>query len=213
MENTENLEASQSFDERAKTWDQDPKKVARSQAIGAAIQQKLPLTPEMHGFEYGCGTGMLSFTLQPFLKQITLADSSQGMIAVLQEKIQAAAADNMTPLHLDLLEEAAPQTAFDVIYTALTLHHIEDTQRILTIFYALLADNGYLCIADLDQEDGAFHGSGTHHHHNGFEREALRKKLATVGFQAIDFETCYHIEKEIAGKQQHFPIFLMTCQK
>ena len=78
------------FDERAKDWDSDPKKVERARVVAEAIRAALPLSTDMTALEYGCGTGLLSFALQSELGQITLADTSQGMLDVLGEKIAAA---------------------------------------------------------------------------------------------------------------------------
>ena len=40
----------------------------------------------------------------------------------------------------------------------MTLHHIHDLSTVLAAFATLLADGGHLCIADLEKEDGSFHG-------------------------------------------------------
>lgn len=200
-----------SFDVKAKSWD-TPQKVERAQAVAAGIKRNLNLTKDMIGFEYGCGTGLLSVCLYPELAHITLADSSVGMLEVLQQKIQR---DNlaMTPLQLDLMVDPVPTTRFDLIYTMLTLHHIDDTDRILQIFYTLLKEQGALCIADLDQEDGSFHSAGFHGH-NGFAQHELQNLVEQAGFRNIHFETCYSIEKEIAsGTIKRFPVFLMVCNK
>ncbi len=90
------------FDERAKDWDSDPKKVERARAVAEAIRNAIPLTPKMSALEYGCGTGLVSFALQADLGQITLADTSQGMLDVLDEKIAAAGVTNMRSTRLDL---------------------------------------------------------------------------------------------------------------
>ncbi len=52
------------FDERAKMWDTDPMKTARAQAVADAILAAVGATAGMRSFEYGCGTGLLSFCLQ-----------------------------------------------------------------------------------------------------------------------------------------------------
>jgi len=51
------------FDERAKDWDSDPKKVERARVVADAIRSVIPLSKDMHALEYGCGTGLLSFAL------------------------------------------------------------------------------------------------------------------------------------------------------
>ena len=73
------------FDERAATWDDDPVKKERAAAVAAGIRAMVALSPDMRALEYGCGTGLLSFELRHELGSITLADRSEGMLAVLSE--------------------------------------------------------------------------------------------------------------------------------
>ncbi len=200
------------FDQRAADWDADPAKVQRARAVAAAIRQNAPLYPRMTALEYGCGTGLLSFALHEDVGQIILADSSDGMLAVLREKIASAKVENLTPRKLDLATDALPAERFDLIYTLMTLHHIPDTDAILGKFHALLRDSGFLCIADLDKEDGSFHGPGFDVH-NGFERAELTAKLQKAGFRQITSSIIYEVPREVQGQKKLFPLFLMIALK
>jgi len=201
------------FDERAKDWDSDPMKVNRAKTVAQAIRGAIPLTAEMSALEYGCGTGLLSFALQSDLGQITLADTSQGMLDVLAEKISASGVDNMTPLRLDLSIDPLPDSPFDLTYSLMTLHHIEDAKGILQKFHALLKPGGWLCVADLDKEDGSFHTDGTTDVHLGFACEELQRWVEAAGFSNVHFSTAFEIKKKIEGVEKVFPVFLMTAQK
>lgn len=201
------------FDERAKDWDSDPDKVKRAGAVAEAIRQALPLNQNLTALEYGCGTGLLSFALQSDLGQITLADTSQGMLDVLGEKIVNAGVANMHPLKLDLATDPIPAGRFNLTYSLMTLHHIHDTDDILKKFCEILKPNGYLLTADLDKEDGTFHTDGSTDVHLGFGREELQKKVESAGFGNVKFSTVYEITKKIGNKEKTFPIFLMVAQK
>jgi len=201
-----------SFDSKARTWDSDPMKVARARAVAQGICTHVPLTAHMTAFEYGCGTGLLGFTLQPYLKHITLADSSTGMLAVLQEKITSSDIANMSPMKLDLLCDPLPRESYHLIVTMMTFHHIPDIDSLLRKMYSLLSGPGYLCVTDLDSEDGSFHGpdfSG----HCGFDREELRLKASQAGFRNAGFSTVFNIRKAVAGGEKDFPLFLMVAEK
>src|SRR5512136_605788 len=187
------------FDQKASQWDARPVRVERAQAVADGIKAAVPLSPRMTALEYGCGTGLLSFALQPQLGHITLADSSTGMLAVLREKIAAANIQNtctahnrlqysagMTLLQLDLSVDPLPAERYQLIYTLMTLHHIPDTDRMLHAFYQLLDAPGYLCVADLDKEDGTFHEE-EFHGHLGFDRNELGERASQAGFQTINF--------------------------
>ena len=201
-----------SFDDRAQTWDADPVKQERAEAVAAALRQRVPLARDWGALEYGCGTGLLSFALYADLGRITLADSSPGMLAVLDRKIAAAGLKHLHPLALDLLTAPLPAERYDLIYTLMTLHHVAEVGRLLQIFHELLRPGGWLAIADLDQEDGSFHGSGFTGH-NGFDREALRAQLAAVGFDGVDFSTCYVMKKATDQGPREYPLFLAVAAR
>lgn len=199
------------FDERAKDWDSDPKKVERARVVAEEIRKTVPLSREMNAFEYGCGTGLLSFALQGDLGQITLADTSQGMLDVLAEKVSAAGVTNMHPVRLDLAVDTLPAQKYHLTYSLMTLHHIHDTQDVLKKFHLLLQPGGYLLIADLDKEDGSFHTDGTTDVHKGFAQSELRKQVEAAGFTDIKFSTAYTIRKKIGDEERSFPVFLMSA--
>jgi ubiquinone/menaquinone biosynthesis C-methylase UbiE len=201
------------FDERAREWDSDPKKVERASAVADAIRKTIRLSPRMNALEYGCGTGLLSFALQSDLGSITLADTSQGMLDVLSEKIASACVTNMRPVRLDLAADPLPAECYHLTYSLMTLHHIHDTNDILRKFHALLEPDGYLLVADLDKEDGSFHTDGSRDVHMGFQREELRKMVEEAGFAEVRFSTAYEIKKKINEEEKIFPVFLMCAKK
>jgi ubiquinone/menaquinone biosynthesis C-methylase UbiE len=201
------------FDERAKDWDSDPKKVERARVTADAIRAALPLSTDMTALEYGCGTGLLSFALQSDLGQITLADTSQGMLDVLGEKIAAAGVTNMHPVKLDLVSDTVPAARFDLTYSLMTLHHIADVKDMLGKFHTILKPNGALLVADLDKEDGSFHTDGTTDVHKGFERGELQQMAEAAGFGDVRFSTAYVIKKKVGDGEKTFPVFLMVAQK
>lgn len=198
------------FDRRAATWDDDPMKTARARAVADAIRAHLPDLSSMSGFEYGCGTGLLSFALQSSLCEIVLADNSEGMLDVLRRKIESAEIANMTPIRLDLSTDPLPARQFDLAYSLMTLHHIPDNDDTLRKLHAILTDSGHLCIADLDREDGSFHGAGFDGH-NGFDRTDLTRRAEQAGFTNIVFSTVFSIYK--GTPQREYPVFLMTAEK
>ena len=199
------------FDARAATWDDDPTKVERARAIADAIVREAPLAASMHALEYGSGTGLLGFMLRSRVADLTLADVSDGMLTVAQRKISAARDPNVHAIKLDLMTDALPEQRFDLVFSAMTLHHVPDTDGILRRFHAVLRERGLLCVADLDREDGSFHGAGFDGH-NGFDRDNLAAKARRAGFSDVRFSTAYEMKKEAAGRLRTYPIFLMVAR-
>lgn len=201
------------FDERAKDWDSDPKKVERARVVAETIRNTIALSQEMKALEYGCGTGLLSFALQSELDEITLADTSQGMLDVLREKITRAGVTNMRPIRLDLLTDPIPAGRYDLTYSLMVLHHIDNVMKALYGFHELLVPGGTLLVADLDKEDGSFHTDRSTDVHLGFDHDKLRKMVEEAGFGNISFRTAYEIKKQIGNEEKRFPVFLMAAQK
>jgi SAM-dependent methyltransferase len=200
------------FDSKARTWDADPSKAERAERVGEAIRREIPVDEGTSVLEYGCGTGLLGFALQPYVGRLTLADASREMLAVLREKIARSGATKMHPVKLDLEKDPVPADRFDLVCTLLTLHHIRDTDAILSRFHDLLVPGGAVAISDLDAEDGSFHGSGFDGH-NGFERADLGRKLERAGFRDVRFSTPHSFAKQTANGLRSFPIFLAVARR
>lgn len=200
------------FDSRAASWDEDPGKVRMATKVAEAIAARVDLRPEMRALEYGCGTGLVSFALAERLGDITLADLSRGMLDVVEQKIAQAAprtaGRTLRALQLDLTTDPLPDERFDLVHSSMTLHHVPDTEDILEKFHALLAPGGLLCIADLDAEDGSFHGPDVDVHH-GFDREVLAGQLRAAGFEVEGFTTAV----EIPRPDGDFSIFLAVARR
>jgi ubiquinone/menaquinone biosynthesis C-methylase UbiE len=200
------------FDQSAKNWDADTTKLERALTVSETIRQQLPEAALARVFEYGCGTGLLGFALHAHVKQITLADNSPGMLSQLNEKISQAKAQNMRSVHLDLETDPPPDAAYDMACSLMTFHHVSNIQNLLDKLFALLSAPGYLCVADLDAEDGSFHGADFSGH-NGFERDELTRLATQAGFKNIRFSTVFTMSKPESTGQQTFPLFLMVAEK
>lgn len=202
------------FDSQAQEWDNDPQKVERAAVFAKEINDFIRPDKKLDAFEFGCGTGLLSFMLKDCFKTITLADISKGMIDVLKEKIEKEEIQNFYPLQIDLFEENIKILKKDVIYTSMTLHHMTDVRKTLSVFNSILELNGYLCIADLVKEDGSFHsGRNDFEGHNGFDKGELSEIVVKSGFKVEYYTECFVLEKMANEKMTKFPLFLMICKK
>ncbi|MFZ6003237.1 MAG: class I SAM-dependent DNA methyltransferase [Actinomycetota bacterium] len=195
------------FDAKAATWDADPAKVARAAAVARCIATAVPVGPSTRLLEYGAGTALVTQALRESVGPVTLADTSTGMRAAMQAKVDSGALVDARIWDLNLELEPPPRDEqFDLIVTVLTLHHVHDLARVLAGFASLLVPGGHLCIADLEQEDGSFHGADFDGHH-GFDRTALASDLANAGFTDTTFTDCTQLERD--GRT--YPVFLATC--
>ena len=161
--------------------------------------------------EYGCGTGLVGLAVAPALKRLTTIDTSQGMLDVLQEKIDNQDNGTIQTLCCDLAKDQYSQK-HDIIFCAMTLHHIQDAKEMLKRFADLLNPGGYIAIADLLTEDGSFHGADIEGiWHKGFDPEELSTYLQDIGLEDMKSEFIHTISKEEINKQ--YPIFLLSGHK
>lgn len=202
-----------SFDIYAKTWDTD-KRIDRARIVANKISSLIQINENSSAMEFGCGTGLVSFNLHDKFKSIALVDSSKGMIDILTSKIDKYGVTNMVPCQLDITKENSLNKKFDAIYNSMVLHHIKDTAGIVKIFYELLNKDGYLCIVDLDKEDGSFHKNYPDFDgHNGFDQEELKNILIDSGFKDIEVSTFFYDEKIIENEKINYSLFLMKARK
>jgi len=199
------------FDHKAAEWDKNRMYHERAEAVAGEIRKVIPLSREWRALEFGPGTGLLSLLLKDQLKEITLIDSSAGMVKVMNEKIAVEGVGNLRVLHLDLEHEDPGDEKYDLIYNLMVLHHVSDVEKIIGKFHNMLSPGGYLAVADLCSEDGSFHGGGFTGH-RGFEPDRLSAMLEERGFEDISHRKVYVIDRVMAdGSKKQFEVFLMTA--
>lgn len=196
------------FSQKARTWESNPIHAQRSEAIAKNLVDRVSINTNMNGMEFGAGTGLLSFILANRFNTITMIDSAEGMVEVMQEKVEESQHNNLKPLLFDLTEKAYETSAFDGIFSQMALHHVSDVDAIFERFHSMLNPGGFLAIADLYTEDGSFHGEGFDGH-NGFDALELEEKMRKAGFTNVQTETCFTMPKGT----ENYPLFLMIAIK
>lgn len=203
------------FDNKAESWDKDPVKIERAKKFAENIVISLKENENMEAMEFGSGTGQVSLFLHEYFKNIYLIDSSEGMIEVLKKNIHERGIRNMKAICKDILREDVNIDGLDVIYTLMTLHHIEEIDRILEIFNKHMKPGAFLFIGDLEKEDGSFHDhSQNFKGHHGFEKEKLVSLLEAKGFRQIEYRNFFQLTKKFEdGSAKDFPLFFMAAKK
>jgi cyclopropane fatty-acyl-phospholipid synthase-like methyltransferase len=199
------------FDEEAATWDDAPGHEERQVAVARAIAQAVSLNPGMRALDVGCGTGRLSILLSDRVGSVVVTDPSAGMVQVAQERIEAAGlGDRLRAVRADLTTDPLDGT-YDVAWSSMALHHVQDLDALLRSVADLLVKGGRLAIADLDEDpEGAFHAEkvdfdGRH----GFDRHRLAEQLSRAGFAEVDVIDATTILKG----DREFGVFLCTATK
>jgi ubiquinone/menaquinone biosynthesis C-methylase UbiE len=201
--------AKRDFDGMAAAWDDNPGRVEVAGGIVRAVVDRLPLRQIRNMLDYGAGTGLVTLGLYPYVTTIMAADSSKGMLEVLRRKVEEGGLGGIRTVLLDLERQAPPDEHFDLIVSAMTMHHIEDVAGVVRKLCAMLRPGGYLAIADLDLDDGEFHTDPTGVMHNGLDRGELARLLADSGLSHVEVETAHTIHRD----KRDFTVFLMTGEK
>jgi len=202
------------FDEQAKNWDEEPRRIAMGAAIAGAVAARLGKNQRPRLMDYGCGTGLCSLPLAGRCAAVLGMDSSAEMLVRMEAKARAAGLEHVSTRCHDLTAKPLTGLEFDVILCAMALHHVREVGPLLQRFHTLLASGGLLAVADLDEEDGTFHHDTRGVEHHGFRREWIREQFFSAGFPQVGFETVYEVEKPDAnGRSRRFPVFLATARK
>jgi SAM-dependent methyltransferase len=211
------------FDEAARTWDGEERRVRRAKAVAERLGPILAPHRGRAALEFGCGTGLLSFFLRDSFSRIDLLDPSEGMMAVLREKIAVdddrrralgtGAGAEMRPVLGTLDSTAGSLGPYDAIFSMLVLHHVDDVAGALRGLRSVLAAGGLLTLVDLDSEDGSYHREyDDFNGHPGFERGALSDLAVGAGLSRPSFETIYVDRKSRDGSWKEYPMFVMAAE-
>ena len=202
------------FDARATAWDASPRRRKMARDIAAAMDEEGAFAGVGNALDFGCGTGLLTLELAERLPFVTGLDTSPGMLAELSTKITRAGLGNVGTRLADLARGDAVDNTFDLVASAMALHHVADLPAVLRRLFQLTSPGGHLALADLDSEGGAFHDDPSGVHHTGFDREALAATLRKIGWTDLHARTATTIEKPTAdGGTRPFTVFLMTGRK
>ena len=202
------------FDKKAATWDENPGRVKLANDVADAIINEVKPSKEMDALDFGCGTGLVTLRLQPLVKNIIGADSSRGMLGVLEEKVRKQGIKNVRAQFVDFEKGGKVEGKFHLVMSSMTLHHVPDTTELLKTLYDLVLPRGILAVADLDSEDGSFHSDNTGVVHFGFDRVRLKGLLEKAGFHDVRDRTAASMMREQGdGTTRTFPVFLITGKK
>ena len=195
------------FNEKAKNWDADEMIKNLSSAVGAAILKNTHLSDKMKVMDFGAGTGLISSHVAPLVNKIVAVDISETMLDKLVAKPELQ--DKVEAVCQNILDK--PLAAqFDLIMSAMAMHHVKDSNKLVQTFSDHLASGAQLALADLDREDGSFHPADVEGvFHSGFERYDLKNLLKKHGFENIHFFTAHTVVKE----EKKYPIFLVIATK
>ncbi|KAI9715300.1 MAG: hypothetical protein M1828_000900 [Chrysothrix sp. TS-e1954] len=216
------------FNAEAAAWDSNPDVHKASDAAQKAIIEAFPELQShdakdgqhekagLDVLEIGCGTGLLSFRIAPFVQRLVAVDASTGMIDALSKKLEADEAyKNVLPLCV-MLEDpedknlppaaqadvSGPRQKFDLILSHLVLHHIADLPSLLNTMYGCLKGGGSIALTDFEDfgpEARKFHPeakmAGVERH--GIPRKEFSQMITQAGFVDVQVDEGWRMRKHV----------------
>lgn len=195
------------FTEKAKDWDMNEMVLQLSNATSSAILENINFKGDMQVMDFGAGTGLITAQVASHVHSITAVDISESMLNELTQKVNLK--DKVKAVCQDITKQPLGKK-FDVIMSAMAMHHVEDTNLLVQRFSEHLNSGAQVALADLDAEDGDFHPAEIEGvYHDGFDRDSLQAILEKNNFKNIKFVTAHTVNKEV----KNYPVFLVTATK
>jgi SAM-dependent methyltransferase len=182
----------------------------RSDAIAAAVRDRLGDGSTLSAIDYGCGPGHVGLRLADAFAHLVLADANPE--ALVEARANAVGHSNLEVRELDLTREVPADLRADVVVASMSWHHIRDLGALVD-GVARVAPGGRLFVADLDADGGAFHrDEATFDGHDGFDRPALAKLLREHGYTDVVVADLWRGEKYTSAGLTPMSLFLLSAR-
>lgn len=234
------------FNTEASTWDSNPAHHTHNTLALQTLLSRFPAlsttTPTLNVVEIGCGTGILSLLLAPYVRSLVALDAAPGMITTLTSKLTShPTIHNIHPvcgmlnsaddplINIDPLTSLPePGRKYDLIVSHLTLHHVPDLEALFVVMRECLREGGSVALTDFEDfgpQAEKFHGRkkrvGVVRH--GIRRGEVKGLLEGVGFGEVGVEKVFEIKKAVERDEKSnegekkgemvFPFLLCTGER
>ena len=97
---------------------------------------------------------MISSHVAPLVNKIIAVDTSEEVLNKLLSKPELHG--KVEAVQQNILDQPIEQK-FNLMMSAMAVHHVEDTSKLIKRFAEHLRPRAMIALADLDKEDGSFH--------------------------------------------------------
>jgi len=137
--------------------------------------------------DLGCGTGIVSTALAPFVSRVIAVDASDEMLAAARARLGDAA---NVELRTGVLESLPIEPAsLDAATMMLVLHHVPDPAAALAEAHRALKPGGRLLIVDMLPHDREEYRQQMGHVWLGFSAEQMARLMEGAGFEGVRVHT------------------------
>lgn len=170
------------FADKAKTWNDHPFKTKMVETFFNYVMSNIRIEESSVILDFGCGTGLIGFSLIDFCQKVIFVDNSPAMLSVLSDKLQE---QTYTPdkfsVHAGDINTYSGEKA-DLIVSHMVLHHCEEIDTVIKGCFEALKPGGKVIMVDLKTEDGSFHAP------EGCSTQRIRYRVPSARFRKRRFQ-------------------------
>lgn len=137
--------------------------------------------------DLGCGTGGISQSLAPFVKQVIAVDESSAMLSAAKKRLHGTENVDIRNGRLEALPLADEEV--DVALLFLVLHYAPDPARVVAEAARVLRPGGRLLVLDMMPHDRHDLKQSMGHLWSGFGSETLADWMRTAGVEGFRYNT------------------------
>ncbi len=115
--------------------------------------QEAGLKPDMRVLDLGCGPGIIAseIALRSRPRKLLAADCNETSLSETRHQLARVGAARAEVKKLNVYDDQlATQGPFDFVYSRLVFQHLSNPMRAMSNVHASLADQGRLCVCDID---------------------------------------------------------------
>jgi SAM-dependent methyltransferase len=140
--------------------------------------------------DLGCGTGIVSSMLAPFVARVIAVDASDEMLTAARARLDNTADGAHVELRNGVLESLPIDPAsLDAATMMLVLHHVPDPGAALQEAARVLKPGGRLLIVDMLPHDREEYKQQMGHVWLGFAADQIARLMESAGFEAVRVHT------------------------
>jgi ubiquinone/menaquinone biosynthesis C-methylase UbiE/DNA-binding MarR family transcriptional regulator len=132
--------------------------------------------------DLGCGTGLVSAALAPFVARVIAVDASAPMLQAAKKRLRGVT--NVELRRGDLETLPIDDRRLDAAMLMLVLHHVPQPERALADVARVLKPGGRLLVVDMLSHDRDAYRQQMGHVWLGFSEEQITRMLTESGFDA-----------------------------
>ena len=143
------------------------------------------IDPELVVGDLGCGTGQLTETVAPYVKQVVAVDSSPDMLDAARQRLGGAGNVDLRNGDLENLPIAAGE--LDAAMLSLVLHYSPSPARALAEVARALRPGGRVLVVDMLPHERQEYQQQMGHVWLGFSEKQMTRFLTGAGFAQVRF--------------------------